>query len=470
MKAAPFIWLLLLLAYRSHGQDCTCVNKLQFVKSQIENNYAGFPDKVPPKDRKGYEALSDDFFLRAKEVKRPAVCFALIYEWLQFFRDGHVQVAGNPDNDDDTAVMRERIRNTEVIKLQPWKLAKLKKAKTVEGIYVSDDVTYTIAIMKSKRDYRDFAGVIVSSKTDMWQPGQVKLELKRTGRHNYSAITYFRDHSYRVRDYVFDGHGLNGEWTKTGKKGEVSAGGKMPFANVSSRTVDSNTLYIQVSTFDGSNAAAVDSIFKANEPLLKRMPNLIIDIRGNGGGSDYAFRAITPWLYTNPVKHIGVEVRATHDNIDSWRHTVLDNPTVPADTKEEVKALLVQMEQNIGKFVSTGADGITTMDRIEPYPKKVVVLMDEGCASSAEQFLLIARQSKKVTLMGTHSAGILDYANVRTSAPSPCRDIGLYFATTRSRRIDMGQGIDNRGIRPDIVLTKKKDWIAAAVAYMETKQ
>jgi C-terminal processing protease CtpA/Prc len=71
-----------------------------------------------------------------------------------------------------------------------------------------------------------------------------------------------------------------------------------------------------------------------------------------------------------------------------------------------------------------------------------------------------------VTLMGQHTHGVLDYSNMRR-AESPCKDMGLAFATTKSRRIKMGQAIDNVGIKPQVLLTKDKDWVEAAKKYLE---
>jgi C-terminal processing protease CtpA/Prc len=71
--------------------------------------------------------------------------------------------------------------------------------------------------------------------------------------------------------------------------------------------------------------------------------------------------------------------------------------------------------------------------------------------------------------MGEATAGILDYANVRMADNSACKDIGLFYATTRSRRIDKGQAIDNVGIRPDISLSKDKNWIVEAMQFLDKK-
>jgi C-terminal processing protease CtpA/Prc len=94
------------------------------------------------------------------------------------------------------------------------------------------------------------------------------------------------------------------------------------------------------------------------------------------------------------------------------------------------------------------------------------VLIDEDCASSTEQFLLEAIQSRKVTLMGQHTAGILDYANVRDEA-LPCMSFILHYATTRSQRVDAGKGIDNVGIKPRVMLGANQDWVEEARRYLE---
>jgi C-terminal processing protease CtpA/Prc len=52
-------------------------------------------------------------------------------------------------------------------------------------------------------------------------------------------------------------------------------------------------------------------------------------------------------------------------------------------------------------------------------------------------------------------------------ASDTCGKLQLSYATTRSRRIDTGAGIDNKGIQPDIRLDGNDDWIGRAVEYTE---
>ena len=47
--------------------------------------------------------------------------------------------------------------------------------------------------------------------------------------------------------------------------------------------------------------------------------------------------------------------------------------------------------------------------------------------------------------------------------------MALHYATSRSRRVDMGLGIDNVGIRPDYILTPTQNWVIAAQELLEKK-
>ena len=84
--------------------------------------------------------------------------------------------------------------------------------------------------------------------------------------------------------------------------------------------------------------------------------------------------------------------------------------------------------------------------------KQIAVLVDQRCASSCEQFLLYLRQGSAVTLIGSHSAGMLDYSNVAFFM-LPSHDRVLALPTTRSKRLPK-EPIDGIGVAPDVVL----DW------------
>ncbi len=88
-----------------------------------------------------------------------------------------------------------------------------------------------------------------------------------------------------------------------------------------------------------------DSIFRVNDAVLKTTPNLILDLRGNGGGGDASFQPIMPWIYSNPIIVDGNDVYATVDNISRWE-LLLDNPDLPEFVKMQLKIKIKIMKQS----------------------------------------------------------------------------------------------------------------------------
>ncbi len=457
--------ILLALAQKSFAQTCDCAREFLFLKNQMENNYSGYKDKVQPDNKKEFDALTNKLLKKAQKTNKLHYCQGLLKEWLSFFQDGHIRLTeSNAPATKDSMALERLIKETETIQLDEKQLQRLNQSTGIEGIYYTADSAYKIAIIKNKSIYRDFAGVILHSKTPLWKPGQVKLELKEWSKNKFIGYAYYKDHSGHAADYWFDGNTLNqGAWIK---QGFDFANNRPPaIAPIQSKKITEKTCYIQIGSFDHWNADAIDSVFKMYEPVLKSTPNLILDLRSNEGGVDFAYAPILPYIYTNPVYNIGVDVIASDDNIKAWLD-LLNEPELPESTKNAILEMTAQMKLHPGMLVNIVPDDTTTLEKIESFPKKVAVLIDSRCASSTEQFLLTAKQSKKVVLIGQNTKGVLDYANVRTVS-FPDTPLILAYPTTRSRRIDMGQGIEHRGIKPDVYLPLEKDWITEAIKYLE---
>ena len=182
------------------------------------------------------------------------------------------------------------------------------------------------------------------------------------------------------------------------------------------------------------------------------------------GGGDI-FYSLLPYLYTNPIVGIGNDIYSTPDNIER-RTEILKNPDLSDASKERIGKNIEKMKSNIGGWVLQAYDDTLTFDSVYKYPQRIGILIDKHCASATEEFLLAARQSKKVSLLGQSTAGVLDYSNM-LSANFPCKKFKIRYATTRSRRLDNGQGIDGIGIKPDILLSDNTDWIKESQKFLE---
>lgn len=472
-KAILFIFVFI-ISFSANGQ-CDCSSKFASVRYEMEHNYAGYNDKVNNTTKESYRILTETSEAKAKTSINDAYCLAILDKWLNFFKDNHVQLnfsASSWINAKDTTAIYAKAATTETIIISPEQLNELKKKndKNVEGIYYSSpDTNYMIAVIKNKNDFRDFAGVVISSKNVFWKPGQVKLEFQKPEKGSvYPGIVHDRSHNAYPMDFAFNGTSFgDNDWIKIGHTPAKVSVPREKQQPIQVKKLSDNTLYIQILTFDAKLATRIDSVFKANEALLKSMPNLVLDLRNNGGGADFSYQPILPYLYTQPVVGIGNDVLASPDNIRR-KKDMLNNPDMPNEVKEMIRNSVSEMELKLGNFVMQASNDISTREKVEPFPKKVVLLINKGCASSTEEFLLEARQSKKVTLMGEHTSGTLDYSNM-LSADLPCKDLTFKYASTRSRRIDVGQGIDNVGILPSIVLSDEQDWIKEAQQFLEKK-
>ena len=99
-------------------------------------------------------------------------------------------------------------------------------------------------------------------------------------------------------------------------------------------------------------------------------------------------------------------------------------------------------------------------------PAQIVVLANNHTGSAAENFLLNAKQSKKVKLLGIPSSGVLDYANAMFFDYG-CNNYKLLMPTYRSFRLP-NYPIDNIGVQPDVYLDESvEDWVKFAVDYLE---
>jgi hypothetical protein len=458
--------LFLITTYSAFSQTCNCRTELIYIKTKIEKNYAGFHDKVNSHTKASYDEQTALALQRSKAITKPAYCVALMNDWLKFFKDGHIQIGRDRISTDiEKTYLENRRKSLGKLNISAAALISLARSNGIPGIYQNEDTTLKIAVVKSKNSFREYAGVVVASKSNNWASGQVVLELKLNSRqHTLDGIWYDK---YTIPTSVSFKPTKNnlGNWQRVGT--ERSAAEIISSVNISSQLLSPETLYLKIGTFNQANAKNIDSLFRVNQVYLEKTPNLILDLRNNGGGADFAYRVILPYLYTNTIHTTGADVLATGDNIAGWA-AVATTAGIPPDQKAFIHDLIAKMEKEKGKLVSLAEDQNITLDSVKHYPKNIAILINRESASSAEEFLLQATQSRKVVLMGEHTAGVLDYANVR-GANFSCMPYMLFWATSKSRRISAGTGIDNVGSQPNIFLKPEQNWIKAAQAYLEHK-
>jgi hypothetical protein len=233
------------------------------------------------------------------------------------------------------------------------------------------------------------------------------------------------------------------------------------------RFEDDSTAILRLPSFGRDYKAAVDSLLAAHRARLLATPLLVVDVRGNGGGWTAVYDSVLPLLYTNPIRVEGMDVYASPANLALVREMVASG-RAPAAMLEQARAVMARMEANPGGFVTFSEDREIRLDTVYPNPRAVALLADRRCASSCEQFILDARQSRKVTVMGTgNTRGMLDYGNQRR-VPLPSDQRRFFMPTARSRRLP-ANSLDRTGIAPAVLVPPGTDALAYAIQHLRRR-
>jgi hypothetical protein len=219
--------------------------------------------------------------------------------------------------------------------------------------------------------------------------------------------------------------------------------------------LSSKTILLTLKSFEEENRAPLIALLQQNRAALASHRNWIIDVRGNGGGNDDTYRPILAWLLPDETDSVGMEWLATPTNMQARKDICESFDRGDPECKKFTDDAVARMRNApTGSLVPQDDSGGISFDRqkpLEPHrPSRVAILIDKWGASSCEQFLLDARQSFNVKLIGQHTYGALDYSNLVAFA-LPSGERLLWYATSRSLRIP-DDPVDIAGISPDIYL------------------
>ena len=208
------------------------------------------------------------------------------------------------------------------------------------------------------------------------------------------------------------------------------------------------TVMIRVPTFNRDYLESFEALLAEFHNTITSTPNLLIDLRGNTGGSDATYERLMSYLYTRPIYGIAPEIRTGGRNI-AYLQSLGTSGDLDEETQEWVEDILTRAASSEDDWVPMLSRGflITTYPQVYEFPKRVGILT-EGAGSSGDQFVIDARFSSKVTLLGAPTAGVIDYSNMVT-ADAPSGDFTLYWPMTRSMRLPE-EPFDNVGVPVDV--------------------
>lgn len=454
--------------------QCDCTANLKQLISKTEANYAGYPSKVNSQSIGSYKKLIVQLESEAQAETKPKACFYILKKYIQFFEDKHFSLSYNNESDYDIAVVQ---LSEEDFKKKNSK----KKLDAIEGIWINPDSTLKLAIQKFPDN--SYKAIVVYAKSPNIPLGLVYATLLKKGnkfivKEYNSFIT--TDIPAKVKGNLL-------------QLGFLSMFGKLFPSSLSNlekeelftwregnhglnfKKLSSKTAYLKIPTFQ-RNEDKIQQLVIKNDSLIRSSENLIVDITGNGGGST-GWVSLMPYLMTNKIVQYDTYLRVTPENIP-FKLADLE-PFVVNPIPEEYKkyfpdTIIAAYKKAFQELPSTQKTfypipGVTfPLDSILKNPRKIALVVDDFCGSSAEYFFFISKQSKKTKTYGIHTIGMMDYEGMSNLTPMPYSNYYLTIPIVKSSWTDKNP-IDKTGFTPDIILDRNLQfkWIEMIKRDME---
>ncbi|MCL2683199.1 MAG: S41 family peptidase [Bacteroidales bacterium] len=480
------VFIAIIISKFAYSQTTDCLSDFDFLVKKIQATYPGYNDKVTNENRSQLLLLEKE--IRRKITQHPDSCSHYLNEYTAFFKDHHLSVRRIwQDNNQQPEMMEISTYGKNLyVNIDSLQQA-TKDAKGIEGVWEGFRQKFIVV-----RDGQKLVGVVVNNRG--WESGQVLYEFEATNDTVFDVINHSLVKGRNPRKTKASLH-VNGkiiefhDETRFIRKSDSDILDKatlrsyVPLFPNGLNTypivmfLDDSTFFLRIPSFGDDESNEV--VIQHWDEIMKR-PNLIIDIRNNGGGQDTYYQELAKLIYTKPYESKGVEWYASKDNIILFEDGIKKGTI--RDGEEGLKwtqALLDAMKKNVGGFVThpyyANDNTMVTKDTVYPMPRNIGIIINERVGSSAEQFLLAAKESDKVILFGnSNTAGVLDYSNM-VATPFPSNNFQLWYPMTRSKRLSENP-IDNIGIAPDVMIPfpatrqlfdKLDSWVYFVSSYLE---
>jgi Peptidase family S41 len=442
------------IIYASIAQRCSCPEKLLSVENLIKSNYAGFNDKV--KGQRQYKRFKASMLKQALHAL-DFHCNYLIKKYLSYFKDDHISIEYDESKIKNDSI-RSFFKGESKIQIDEENVKQYldfnkEKADKIEGIWMSIWDNTKLVILKDSSQNDLYLGVVLRGDNYYWAKGQVKFLFRKTIDGNYEVIKYLNGYHLPVSATIEVEYNI----INIRPFGVLKRVYPQPVfdhqlfkfnSRLAFRVLDDSTCYLAIPSFNFYAKRNIDSIVTNNKKTILNSKNFIIDIRDNSGGSVRSYDALLPILYTNKIVVEGASFMASEKNIKNYSKRLNDS-SLSMENRKQTENNITKLKSNIGKLVPFFETYDIDYDSVYKYPKNIAILFNQNTASTAELFLKVARQSKKVVFFGENSSGTVDYGDIN-SAPVDCMDNTLlYFPVSRVNNMEK-VSIDNIGMTPDV--------------------
>lgn len=249
--------------------DCNCINELNDISEQIKNAKSY---KVQIKGNKIIEFEKWKTEIET-EIKNDSLinffCVGYLQKYISFINDLHNQVYATQKHELIQAPNYPKSIDTTQI-----------QNDSISGIYFAG----VDKILIKRETNNTWLGVTLESNSSKWEKGKIRLVIKKTKNNIFEIFEYFQNgYLFYQKDVKIENGRIHSTfWNKQNKyffnQNHIN--------NFTYKTINSSFDYFGIKTLNRTNSLIeeMDKFFNQNLGNLTK-PNLIIDLRNNGGGS-----------------------------------------------------------------------------------------------------------------------------------------------------------------------------------------
>ncbi|KOF01460.1 hypothetical protein OB69_17240 [Roseivirga seohaensis subsp. aquiponti] len=300
MKNLMTLIFLITLSFNLSAQaNCDCKPELDFVYDQMQTTYS-FKDQIKGDQKEIFESLYQKLSTQMTGAMSLPDCFWKLNQLMSLVNDKHAEVfEKKPDFEADKiydSAFVKAYRATDAFLNFPKATIdldaltaelKLKAASDIEGIYNIGSVMKMGVYRIDDTD--SLVGVILQSQLGTWAPGQVFAYLKGTQQADHYDIAFYnqvyKHLTFAKAQYFANGMLFSNVIKENAGENHSLINGEEKEGYVLSNLTD-DVQYVWLNSFNRRTMATKrDALIEQIENELKA-PNLIIDLRNNGGGAD----------------------------------------------------------------------------------------------------------------------------------------------------------------------------------------
>lgn len=225
---------------------------------------------------------------------------------------------------------------------------------------------------------------------------------------------------------------------------------KTPPSEMKTSVLDEQTAYIKMDSFELTNYQKDQETLEAFFAQIGNIPNLIIDLRDNSGGSDLYWQD----LIVKP----NAKEKLTSERFFLFNQSELIDSYISAlgIDANEISTLPEPLQsQYSNRFTNYTTDTGVFEGAENPYRGTIWVLMDDAVYSASENFVMFCKNTGFATLIGTSSGGDGGIADpLLVSLPNS--GLIVRFSVFYGLNGD-GSGNEANGTKPDIGISENED-------------